>query len=734
MSTAFVSTKHSTAITLSREGEVAILTLDLPGEPVNKLNLALVDDFRRAFDEVEGDISVRAAMLVSGKPDSFIAGADIEQFVEFRTAEDAARASREGQALVARLESLRVPLVAGIHGACLGAGLEAAIACAWRIVTEHPRSVLGLPEVQLGLIPGTGGTQRLPRLVGLPGALEMILRGRNVRPRKALRMGLVDEVVHPAILRDVALARARELAAGSRARSTGRTARTAEELLVEGNPLGRSLVLRKARASVLAQTHGHFPAPLAALDVIRVGYEKGRDAGFAEEARRFGELAVTEVSRQLVFLFFATNALKKDPGVRAPAPAPRAVRKIGVLGAGFMGAGITAVAVQQGTLVRLKDTDDARVGAGLAAVRDVLRERLTRKQITRQQFDDMMALAGGTTAYTGFGNTDIVIEAVFEDLGLKQRVLAEVEPVLPPAAVYASNTSTIPIGRIADAAARPERVLGMHFFSPVHRMPLLEVIQTPRTSTEAVVTAVAYGKQLGKTVIVVNDGPGFYTTRTLSAYMNEAGRLLDEGAAIAAIDRALVDFGFPVGPVTLLDEVGIDVGGKVGLVLAEAFGTRMLPSDAMKRVVTAGRTGRKGRSGFYKYDAAGTKGAVDESIYQLIGAGARASAGQHVRIPDDEMVRRCVLAMVNEAARCLQEGILRSVRDGDIGAVFGIGFPPFRGGPFRYADTVGVPAIVRQLQELNGRYPPRFEPAGVLVEMAHAGRRFYPDDARPGAL
>jgi 3-hydroxyacyl-CoA dehydrogenase/enoyl-CoA hydratase/3-hydroxybutyryl-CoA epimerase len=384
--------------------------------------------------------------------------------------------------------------------------------------------------------------------------------------------------------------------------------------------------------------------------------------------------------------------------------------------------------VQQGTLVRLKDTDFARVGKGLAAVRDVLKERLAKRQITRQELDDMMSLSGGTIEYTGFGNVDLVIEAVFEDLDLKQRVLREVEHLMPDDAIYASNTSTIPIARIAEAAARPQQVLGMHFFSPVHRMPLLEVIVTPRTTKEAAVSAVAYGKKLGKTVIVVNDGPGFYTTRTLSAYMNEAGRLLEEGAAIDTIDKALVDFGFPVGPITLLDEVGIDVGGKVGLVLSEALGLRMAPSDAMRRVVAAGRLGRKGRNGFYKYDANGKKGGVDDSIYQIIGAGARASAGQHVPFSDDEIVRRCVLAMVNEAAFCLQDAILRSVRDGDIGAVFGIGFPPFRGGPFRYVDTVGVATIVRQLQELNVRHPPRFEPAAVLLDMSRSGAKFYPTD------
>jgi 3-hydroxyacyl-CoA dehydrogenase/enoyl-CoA hydratase/3-hydroxybutyryl-CoA epimerase len=286
--------------------------------------------------------------------------------------------------------------------------------------------------------------------------------------------------------------------------------------------------------------------------------------------------------------------------------------------------------------------------------------------------------------------------------------------------VYASNTSTIPIARIAEAARYPERVLGMHFFSPVHRMPLLEVIVTPATSRQATVTAVAYGKRLGKTVIVVNDGPGFYTTRTLSAYMSEAGRLLDEGATVEAIDEALVEFGFPVGPITLLDEVGIDVGGKVASVLAEAFGSRMTPPESMRRVVVAGRTGRKGASGFYRYDPSGSKGAVDDSVYSVIG-------GERRPIDKAEIADRCVLAMLNEAARCLEEGILRSARDGDIGAVFGVGFPPFRGGPFRYMDSVGVSRIVERLEDLDIRFPKRFEPARILADIATAGRSFYAD-------
>ncbi|HTI62086.1 MAG TPA: 3-hydroxyacyl-CoA dehydrogenase NAD-binding domain-containing protein, partial [Gemmatimonadaceae bacterium] len=447
---------------------------------------------------------------------------------------------------------------------------------------------------------------------------------------------------------------------------------------------------------------------------------RGFKAGLDEEAKRFGEMAMTDVSRELVFLFFASNSLKKDKGVDEPAPPARDVKKLGVLGAGFMGAGIASIAAQQGTLVRLKDTDAPRIGKGLAAVRSVLQERLVRKQITKLQLDDYMTLVGGTTNYAGFGSVDLVIEAVFEDIALKHRVLEEVEPVLDPEAVYASNTSTIPISRIAEVAQHPERVLGMHFFSPVHRMPLLEVITTPRTSRVATVTAVAYGKRLGKTVIVVNDGPGFYTTRTLSAYMNEAGRLLDDGVAIDAIDRALVDWGFPVGPIALLDEVGIDVGGKVGHVLSDAFGDRLAPSEALRRVVASGRTGRKGGSGFYRYQQDGTKGGVDESVYAIVDVPRRTMDAA-------EITERCVLAMVNEAVRCLDEGILRSPRDGDVGAVFGIGFPPFRGGPFRYADSIGATQIVERLEDLDLRYHPRFEAADLLLDMSATGRSFYGD-------
>jgi len=716
----------TSALTTDVRDGIAVVTLDVPNAPVNTFARSVRDEFTALLDRLERDESIRAAVVRSGKPDVWVAGADIEEFLGIETSSQAEALSRDGHALLERLEKLKTPVVAAISGACLGGGLEAALACAYRVGADTPKTVFGLPEVQLGLIPGGGGTQRLPRLVGLEAGLDMILTGRNIRARNAVQMGLIHELVHPAILDEIAIERAKALADGTLKRGMARGPHGPRHVLLDENRVGRALVFRQARERILARTRGHYPAPLAALDVVATGYTHGTDRGFREEARLFGELAVSEVSRQLVFLFFATTALKKDPGVAEPAPAPQSVQKLGILGAGFMGAGIASIAAQQGTLIRLKDADPGRVGKGLAAAREVLRDRLTKKQITRQQLDDYMTLIGGTTDYSGFRNVDLVIEAVFEDLGVKQAVLQETEAVTPASAIFASNTSTIPIAQLASVSSRPQRVIGMHFFSPVPKMPLLEVIVTPQTSREVTTTVVGYGKTLGKTVIVVNDGPGFFANRILAPYINEAGILLDEGVAIDAIDRALVEFGFPVGPITLIDEVGLDIAGKSGAIMLEAFGTRMAPSQSLTRVVAAGRTGRKGKKGFYRYDETGKKRGVDPSVYELLPTGQR-----RTEVPSDDIQRRCVLAMVNEAVRCLQDGILRTSRDGDVGAVFGIGFPPFRGGPFRYADSLGTERVVRALEGLNSDRAPRFAPAQLLIEMARGGRRFYPERGHP---
>ncbi|HET6577790.1 MAG TPA: 3-hydroxyacyl-CoA dehydrogenase NAD-binding domain-containing protein, partial [Gemmatimonadales bacterium] len=554
------------ALTTAVQDGIAVVTFDLPGESVNKLSDAVKVEFEALLIRLRDDASVRAAVLISGKPDSFIAGADLDELSALTTESAAERLSFEGQEMVNRVEALAKPVVAAIHGACLGGGLELALACHYRIATDHSRTQLGLPEVQLGLIPAAGGCQRLPRLIGARAALDLILTGRSERGARALRLGLVDELVPPSILAATALAAADRVAReGPPRRAPGGGLRG---YLLDRTAAGRRMVYRTAEKQVRARTAGHYPAPLRALEAVRVGLEQGITAGLAEEHRAFGELAVGDVSRKLVQVFFATTALKKDDGILPGSAVPRQIRRLGVVGAGFMGAGIAGTAALNVEVdTRLKDADLARVGKGLKAAGDVLAERLRRKRLTRPQYERLGALLSGGDDYQGFARADLVIEAVFEDLEVKRRVLSEVEAVIRPEAIFASNTSTIPIRDIAAGAERPEQVLGMHFFSPVEKMPLLEVIPTAATAPEAIVTAVRFGRRMGKTVIVVADQPGFWVNRILSPYLNEAAILLTEGVPVEVIDRTMTAWGFPVGPIALLDEVGLDVAQKAGAVM-----------------------------------------------------------------------------------------------------------------------------------------------------------------------
>lgn len=705
---------------VTNEDGVAVVTMDLPGEPVNKLNAAAKAEFMEVFAALAQDGNVKAVVFLSGKPGTFIAGADIEEFTKVKSREEAEELSRGGQAMLDTVANLSKPVVAAIHGACLGGGLEFALACHYRVGSSDDKTQLGLPEVQLGLLPGAGGCQRLPRLIGLRAALDMILAGKSVRARKAYRLGLVDELVPQSILRQVALAAARKLSRDpivKRAkRGTGFMG-----LLLDRNPLGRRLVYSQAGKSVRSKTGGHYPAPLAALDCVRIGLEKGMAAGLVAEHSEFGRLAVTDVSRKLIQIFFGTTALKKDDGVPRGTGTALEVRRMGVVGSGFMGAGIAGTAVSRAQVeVRLKDTDLGRVAVGLKAARSPLDKGLARRRLTKYDYARQVALLSGATDMTGFGRSELVVEAVFEDLEVKRKVLAEFEEVLPDGSVYATNTSTIPIQLIADGAAHPERVIGMHFFSPVEKMPLLEVIPGKDTNADTIVTAVRFGRLMGKTVIVVRDHPGFWVNRILSPYMNEAGHLLKEGTPIEAIDRTMTRYGFPVGPIALLDEVGIDVAQKASGVMHEAFGERLRPAPVIDALIGDRRLGRKNGRGLYRYEKGKKKG-PDKSVYRLLGV------RRNEEVSPETIEQRLLFAMLNEAAMAVGEGVVQSPRDGDIGAIFGIGFPPFRGGPLRVIDTLGAARVVDVLQSLAAMYGARFTPCDALVEQARANRKFYPD-------
>jgi len=693
---------------------IARLEIDVPGESVNIISRAVRDELASLLDWLQAEKEVRAAILISGKPASFIAGADIDELVALRSRDEAFSLVRSGQVLGNRIEELGKPVVAAIHGACVGGGLEAALACAYRIATEHPRTVLGQPEIQLGLIPAAGGCQRLPRLVGVRAALDMILAGKTLPAKQAFRRGIVDELVHPAVLDAVAMRAAQQLASGWRPRRRGGGS---VGLLLDRNPAGRWLVFSRARAEVLKKTRGLYPAPLAALEAVQHGLEYGVQAGLDSEAAHFAELAVGVVSRNLVQVFFATTELKKDPGVEGEAPPPKRIRNVAIVGAGFMGSAIAGVAASRAkTDVRLRDTGLEVVAKGLANTREILRGRLMRGRIDKYEHRELVSLLSGGTDWAGFGRADLVVEAVFEDLRVKHEVFRTIEEQVRESCVIASNTSTIPIARIAEAVRHPERIIGMHFFSPVEKMPLLEVIITEMTAPEVIVSAVGFGRAMGKTVIVVNDGPGFWVNRILAPYLNEAGRMLKEGVAVETIDQVMTQFGFPVGPVTLLDEVGLDVVLKASVVLHDAFGDRMKPMDGIGMLVKEGRLGRKSGVGFYRY---GRKKKVDATYRRIIGVGAEVS------VPEQEIGRRLVYSMLNEAVHALDEGVVRSPRDGDIGAVFGIGFPPCHGGPLRYLDTIGPARAVDMLEMLSASYGDRFEPAPRLRQMAGSDQHFF---------
>jgi 3-hydroxyacyl-CoA dehydrogenase/enoyl-CoA hydratase/3-hydroxybutyryl-CoA epimerase len=717
-----------------RADGVAIITYDVPGEPVNTLKASFADEFETIFGTTLADPKIKAAVLVSGKPDTFIAGADIEMLKGVKTASQGTELCRGGHRAILKLVDSEKPVVAAIHGACLGGGLEVALACHARVLSDDKKTVLALPEVQLGLLPGMNGLQRLAQKVGLQVAMDYGLSGKNMRAPKAKSLGVADDVVPQPILVDVAAKLALELAEqgkpfGVRAKKKSPlSAPELTKLALEKNPLGRKVLFSKAREEVTKKSGGHYPAPYKILDVLASFADDGFEASKDVEAKAFGELLVSSVSQRCVEIFFATTALKKDSGVDDPSVKARKVQGIEMLGAGLMGAGITYVSLNGGYTVRLKDRDDAALGKGVKYVADILDGRVKKKQMTRIERDKLLAGLTTTTDTTGMKSVDLVIEAVFEDLALKHKVLAEVEANTREGTIFASNTSSIPIGKIAAASKHPENVVGMHYFSPVHKMPLLEVIATKQTSPEVVATAVAVGKKQGKTVIVVNDGYGFYTSRVLGPLMNEASYLLLEGLTVESIDKAMQAWGWPVGPFTLLDEVGIDVAAHVGPIMVEALGERFVPPPTMEKLIGDGRKGRKNEKGFYLYGAAAKKLGkgkhVDPSIYGVLGLPTPDPKAK-ARVSTEEIQMRCSLAFVNEAIHCYGEGILRSARDGDIGAIFGLGFPPFRGGPFRYVDTVGPAEILRRIEGYHERIGKRWAPAPALVELARAGKTFH---------
>lgn len=703
------------------------ITFDDPDRPLNVLTAPVMSRLAETLVEADGAARAgrtRVVVVRSGKPSSFIAGADVDELATIEDPGEAETKIRLGQAVYNDLESLPVPTLAAVHGVCVGGGVEMSLACDYRVASDSKKSTFHLPEVQLGILPAWGGTTRLPRLVGLQAALDMLLTGKRVHAKKAKRIGLVSDVF-PAELfhektRDFALAIASGTETG-RPRKRGLATRALDD-----TGIGRRVVLRTARKRVLATTGGHYPAPLRILDVLAEHVGGSTEKSLAAEARAGAELLVSPVCKNLVHVFHMREAARKAKGLGGTEDAGRDVTELGVLGAGVMGGGIGQLAAHKHIRVYLKDINHEAVSGGLQHARSLFDKAVKRRRISRREAAQHMELMSGGLDYHGLSAADVVVEAIVEKMEIKRAVLSELEGHVAPRCVIATNTSSLSVDEMAEALERPERFCGMHFFNPVHRMPLVEVIRGTHTSDEAIATVYGLALKLGKVPVVVGDGAGFLVNRILGPYLNEAGFLLEDGAPIAQIDRVAKEFGMPMGPLRLIDEVGIDVSGHAGASLHQALGNRLTPSPVLLQLGRTARLGRKGGSGFYTYEGGKEKG-VDQTVYDELGS----VVPPPVDVADKVIRDRLVIAMINEAARLLEDGIVTSAADVDLAMIMGTGFPPFRGGLLRFADTVHPRALLDSVRELEAASGPRFAPAPVIVRLAADDRGFY--QAFPGA-
>ena len=699
---------------------VGILWFDLPGEKVNKLSAAVMEELERVLDDVAKDSRLRGLVIASRKKDVFIAGADVNEIRGVTDEKVAFDAGRRGQLVLHKISKLPIPTVAAIDGVCVGGGLELALACGYRIATDSPKTSMGLVEVKLGIVPGFGGTQRLPRAVGLQESLKMILNGSTVDGKKALRMGLVSACVPPGLLIEEAAALALK-AAHQGLKPRAFKPKGAMNWILEKTPFGRALVFKKSREAVLKATKGQYPAPLAALDIIRKTLPMDIEQGLEVEAALNVPLIVSGTSKSLIHLFFLMEGVKKATGVAGEVK-PLAVSRVGVLGAGVMGGGIAQLAADRGLSVRMKDIQEEFLGKGLAEANRIFQSKVKRKRLKRHEAQFRFDRISPTLSYDGFGTLDVVIEAVVEKLPVKRQVLKDLEGLAGGRFIFASNTSSLPITDIAAEAQHPEKVVGMHFFNPVNRMPLVEVVRGKRTSDEAVATVFALAKAMGKVPVSCEDGPGFLVNRLLMPYMNEAAYLLLEGIPVEAVDKAMLAFGMPMGPVRLMDEVGLDVAYHVGTYLESCFADRMKGAPLLKAISETKFLGKKGGAGFYFYDEKGKETGLNPALQDLLPPSTAAP-------PEEVLQERMVLPMINEASRILAEGIVKTPGDVDLGMIMGTGFPPFRGGLLRYADSLGSTHLADRLSFLARAVDSRFTPSPQIVDLAKRSAAFYAQEA-----
>ena len=709
----------TSALTLSRpQPDIALLSFDLPDKGANVLSRAVLAELDEHLSKLERDATVVGLILISAKSGTFIAGADLREFVASLSApkSEVVALCRRGQELFRRLSKARFVTVAAIDGICVGGGAELASWCDRRIVSTNPRTEFGFPEVKLGLYPGWGGTVRAPRIIGLGNAVEIITSGESIDGKQAVALGLASDLVPADKLIEAAIRLIRQ----EQANGAYLADRQRWRQPLEVNPTELGFLGATASAMIRQETKGHYPAPAAALELMleTCGYDEQK--ALEKEAAGMAELFGSPINAALINIFFLTDRNKRDTGLDRSDVAPAKIQSVGVIGAGIMGSGIAAANLKQEVPVALTD---ASLEALTVGARNVLEEATYHKKLKGP--DPQRAMSLGPLLSVArhqeeLADCDLVVEAVVENVDVKKRLYAQLEPHLRPETILASNTSTIPITRLAEGLSRPDRFCGLHFFNPVRRMKLVEVIRGKQTSDQTVATAVAHAKRLGKMPVVVGDGPGFLVNRLLFPYMNEAIELLCEGASMQEIDKAAVGFGMPMGPIALYDMVGLDTAMYAGKTMWEAYPDRVVASPVLPAMVKAGRLGQKTKLGFYSYQNKRGNAQRDAAAEAIVANYRRGEA----KFGREQIADRLILPMLLEATRLLEERLVRDVRDVDLGLVFGIGFPPFRGGLLFWADTLGAERIVRMLEPL-ARLGARMQPTPLLLEMAKSGKKFH---------
>jgi 3-hydroxyacyl-CoA dehydrogenase / enoyl-CoA hydratase / 3-hydroxybutyryl-CoA epimerase len=690
---------------------LADLVFDLPDEKVNMLNSHVMEELASVIDKLEKEKTIRFLSIRSGKEGNFIAGADIAEIRSITHREEALEKARMGQEILDRLEALPFPTLAAIDGACLGGGLELALACTYRIASSNRKTVLGFPEVGLGIIPGFGGTQRMTALCGISSALTAITGGRQMDAEKSYRIHLVDKVFPKETFPE----RTKEFISGilSEKELPGIIARRNKKKLattfLEGTFPGRLLIYGAARKQISKLTHGKYPAPLAALSVIRKTRGIRFAKGLEKERETFSTLAVTPVSKNLIRAYYTSEDLRKSPQSEG---AIHEIKSGGVLGAGVMGGAIAWLLGNYEVPVTMVDLDWEFIRRGFQSANGIYKQLLDLKKIDVRIIGLAMQRISGSTDYNHLAGKDIVIEAIVEKLDIKQKALSTLEKSVSEKTIIASNTSSLSITDMASALENPGRFCGMHFFNPVNRMQLVEVIPGARTSADTVASVVSFAKKLHKVPVVVKDSPGFLVNRILMAYLNEAALLAEQGFDIGLIDKAIFDFGMPMGPFTLLDEIGIDIAFEVGKILASAFNGRIIPTTIFGLLRDSKLLGKKTGAGFYIHK--GGKRTVNNDALEIL----QSQTGiPKMKKPDpDTVVKRCIYQMINEAALCMEEGIVAKPEYLDMAMILGTGFPAFRGGVLRFAEETGFASVIDSLKKLENEFGKRFAPAHYLLE------------------